>query len=108
RRRHVLVEGRLVALRQAAHVDAEGDQPFEGAAAREILALDAVDIGEVERLVARHLIDVAGGVAGTQHRFAMRTQLRPGGRRVRGLWDQVWTVVMPALASSTSPSVTLL
>src|SRR5215211_1760017 len=44
---HVSVVGDLVALREAAQVDAESDQAFKCGAAAEIFPLYAVDVGEV-------------------------------------------------------------
>ena len=55
---HILEVSRFVALRQPAQIDAEGDEPFERAAACEIFALDPINIGVAQRLVAWHLIDV--------------------------------------------------
>ena len=78
---HVDQEGRRVALRQAAQVEPEMHEPLERGAGGEILALHAVDVGEADRLVARHLVDVAVGIAGAQHRFAVRAQLGVGMRR---------------------------
>ena len=87
RRGHVLMVGALLALRQPAQIDPEGEEPVEGGAAGEIIALDPIDIGEVERLVTRHLVDMPIGVAGAQHRVPVRPQLgigvRGGARVVR-------------------------
>ena len=84
--RHVDQEGRR---RRSANVprrlNAEMHEPLERGAGGEILALDAVDVGEADRLVARHLVDVAVGVAGAQHRLAVRAQLGVGMRRRAGV-----------------------
>jgi len=58
RRRHVAVVGWLIALRQAAQVDAEGEKAIERGAAGKIFASHPVDIGEIEGLIAQHLVDV--------------------------------------------------
>ena len=68
------------ALRMAAQVQAEADEPVERGAVGEILVLDAVDVGEAHRLVPRHQVDVAVGVASAQHRFAMGAQFGVGVR----------------------------
>jgi hypothetical protein len=47
----------------------KADEPLEGSARSEIIPLDPVDVGEVESLVARHLVDMPVGVAGAQQRI---------------------------------------
>ena len=81
---HVLVIGRFLALRQAAQIDAEVHEAIEGGPGGKILPFDAVDVGEVDRLVARHAVDMPVGITGAQQRLAMRAQLGIGmGGRAR-------------------------
>ena len=80
RRCHVLMVGGSSLCDSPRRLTPKVTSPSKAVPVGEILALDPIDIGEVERLVARHLVDMAVGVAGAQHRVPVRPQFGVGVR----------------------------